>query len=179
MSACVITYPLDLIRVRLTLQSGPDARYGGIVDAFRQVYRQTGIKGFYLGVWPSMMGIAPYLGVEFAVYEGLKAVAKKVEGEDMTVDKGKLLLCGATAGTAGQVVAYPIDTVRRRIQVQGFGPSNYRYGHSISGTMKQIIKDEGIRGLSLHMICTFDATMSAPLCLLLLAVLTGVWCAAV
>lgn len=162
MSACAITYPLDLIRVRLTLQSGSDARYAGIVDAFRQVYRQAGIKGFYLGLWPSMMGIAPYIGLEFAVYERLKAVAKKVEGEDRTVDKGKLLLCGATAGTAGQVVAYPIDTIRRRMQVHGFGPANYQYGHSILGMMKQIVKKEGIRGLSVHMTCTVDASMSVP-----------------
>jgi solute carrier family 25 (mitochondrial phosphate transporter), member 23/24/25/41 len=174
-SVCAITYPLDLIRVRLTLQSGPNAQYGGIVDAFRQVYRQEGIKGFYLGLWPSMMGIAPYLGLELAVYEGLKKrVARKVEGENKMVANGKLLLCGATAGTAGQIVAYPIDTVRRRMQVQGFGSANYRYGHSILGTMKQIIKAEGFRGLSVHMTRTVDATMSAALCLLLLMVLTAV-----
>jgi hypothetical protein len=178
MTACAITYPLDLIRARLTLQSGPDARYRGIVDAFRQVYRQEGVQGFYLGLWPSVMGIAPYLGLELATYEGLKEVAKKLEGEDGTVAKGTLLLFGAMAGTVGQVMAYPIDTVRRRMQVQGFGSANYRYGHSILGTMKQIIKEEGIRGLSVHVTPTVDATMSVALCLLSLMLLSGVWGAA-
>ena len=73
--ACVITYPLDFVRARLTLQSGPNALYGGILDAFRQVYRQEGIRGFYHGLWPSVVGIAPYLGLDFAVSAPLALIA--------------------------------------------------------------------------------------------------------
>ena len=191
-SACVITYPLDFVRARLTLQSGPDALYGGIVDAFRQVYRQEGVRGFYHGLWPSVVGIAPYLGLDFAVsvaatpcsppsptvarahyipavrwvcrYEGLKGVVKRLEGEER-VTKANLFLCGAMAGTAGQIVAYPIDTIRRRMQVQGFGPATYRYAGSIRATMQQIVKEEGIRGLSAHAAHTHAARNALSLLL--------------
>ena len=61
--------------------------------------------------------------------------------------KKSLFLCGALAGTVGQVVAYPIDTIRRRMQVQGFGPATYQYGGSIRATMRQIVREEGVRGL--------------------------------
>ena len=147
-AACVLTYPLDFIRARLTLQSGPNALYGGIVDGCRQVYRNEGIRGFYRGLWPSVVGIAPYLGLDFAVYEGLKKCIP-VDGEEGKPAKTALFGCGAVAGTVGQCVSYPIDTVRRRLQVQGFGPAAaaYHYGHSIAATMKTIVKEEGVRGL--------------------------------
>jgi solute carrier family 25 phosphate transporter 23/24/25/41 len=92
--------------------------------------------------------IAPYLGLDFAVYEGLKKCVP-VDGEDGKPAKSALFACGAMAGTVGQCVSYPIDTVRRRMQVQGFGPAAaaYHYGHSISATMATIVKEEGIRGL--------------------------------
>ena len=80
-------------------------------------------------------------------YEGLKGVVRRLEGEER-VTKANLFICGAMAGTAGQIVAYPIDTIRRRMQVQGFGPATYRYGGSIRASMKQIVREEGIRGLS-------------------------------
>ena len=145
-AACAITYPLDFIRARLTLQSGPNALYGGIVDGCRQVYRNEGIRGFYRGLWPSVVGIAPYLGLDFAVYEGLKKCIP-CPGEDAKPAKTALFACGAAAGTVGQCVSYPIDTVRRRMQVQGFGPASYHYGHSITRTMKTIVEEEGVRGL--------------------------------
>ena len=104
-----------------------------------------------------MVGIAPYLGLDFAVYEGLKGVAKRLqaeEGAERVPSKAELFVCGAMAGTIGQIVAYPIDTVRRRLQVQGFGPATYHYGHSITGTMRQIVREEGFRGLSaVHCSC--------------------------
>jgi hypothetical protein len=80
-------------------------------------------------------------------YEGLKGVARRLEDNDEAVTKKSLFVCGALAGTVGQVVAYPIDTIRRRMQVQGFGPATYQYGGSIRATMKQIVREEGIQGL--------------------------------
>ena len=149
-AACVLTYPLDFIRARLTLQSGPDALYGGIVDAARQVYRKEGVLGFYHGLWPSVVGIAPYLGLDLAVYEGLKRSIRRRgagEGVERECSKAELFACGAAAGSVGQAVAYPIDTIRRRMQVQGFAGASYAYSGSISRTLMQIVREEGVRGL--------------------------------
>ena len=64
-----------------------------------------------------------------------------------------LLGCGAIAGVVGQTVAYPLDLVRRRLQVQGWSKEvHYEYRGGIWRTMKQIVHEEGVRGLYRGMI---------------------------
>lgn len=66
----------------------------------------------------------PYVGLNFAVYESLKDWLIKsrpfglVEDTDLSVTTR--LACGAAAGTVGQTVAYPLDVIRRRMQMGGW-----------------------------------------------------------
>ncbi|KAL0304701.1 UNVERIFIED_CONTAM: Mitochondrial adenine nucleotide transporter ADNT1 [Sesamum angustifolium] len=97
------TYPMDMVRGRLTVQ-GPRALYKGWL--------------------PSVIGVVPYVGLNFAVYESLKDWLIKtnpyglVENSDLNVTTK--LACGAAAGTVGQTVAYPLDVIRRRMQMVGW-----------------------------------------------------------
>lgn len=76
----------------------------------------------YKGWLPSVIGVVPYVGLNFAVYETLKDVLIKAEGLRDERDLGVVtrLACGAVAGTTGQTVAYPFDVARRRLQVSGW-----------------------------------------------------------
>lgn len=66
----------------------------------------------------------PYVGLNFSVYESLKVwIAKKNKDEsgvDSELDMLTKLGCGAAAGMVGQTVAYPLDVVRRRLQMVGW-----------------------------------------------------------
>ena len=62
-TACALTYPLDLVRARLTLQSGNNAKYKGIVHGLQCVVRDEGFAALYRGLWPSIAGIFPYIGI--------------------------------------------------------------------------------------------------------------------
>lgn len=64
-----------------------------------------------------MIGIAPYAALNFASYDMLK----KSTYESGVVKPNVVtnLLLGATAGTLATSVCYPLDTVRRRLQVRG------------------------------------------------------------
>ncbi|KAK7837189.1 mitochondrial adenine nucleotide transporter adnt1 [Quercus suber] len=66
----------------------------------------------------------PYVGLNFAVYESLKdwLVKAKPFGliEDSELSVTTRLACGAAAGTVGQTVAYPLDVIRRRMQMVGW-----------------------------------------------------------
>lgn len=64
------------------------------------------------------------MGLNFAVYESLKDWLLKSKSFGL-VDNNELsvttkLGCGAAAGTVGQTVAYPLDVIRRRMQMVGW-----------------------------------------------------------
>ncbi|XP_013618660.1 PREDICTED: mitochondrial adenine nucleotide transporter ADNT1-like isoform X1 [Brassica oleracea var. oleracea] len=68
--------------------------------------------------------VVPYVGLNFAVYESLKDWLVKdnpfglVENNELTIITR--LSCGAIAGTVGQTIAYPLDVIRRRMQMVGW-----------------------------------------------------------
>ncbi|KAG6725576.1 hypothetical protein I3842_02G039200 [Carya illinoinensis] len=119
------TYPMDLVRGRLTVQTqNSPYRYRGIFHALSTVLREEGPRALYKGWLPSVIGVIPYVGLNFSVYESLKdfLIQTKPFGlvEDNELSVTTRLACGAAAGTVGQTVAYPLDVIRRRMQMVGW-----------------------------------------------------------
>ncbi|KAH0865507.1 hypothetical protein HID58_082718 [Brassica napus] len=129
------TYPMDMVRGRLTVQvkhlciSRTDKspyQYRGMVHALSTVLRQEGPRALYRGWLPSVIGVVPYVGLNFAVYESLKDWLVKskpfgiIDNNNSELTVTTRLACGAIAGTMGQTVAYPLDVVRRRMQMVGW-----------------------------------------------------------
>ncbi len=83
------------------------------------------MRAFYKGWLPSVIGVVPYVGLNFAVYETLKDMELKRRGltDERDLGVATRLTCGALAGSVGQTVAYPLDVVRRRLQVTGWSAS--------------------------------------------------------
>ncbi|KAJ7525938.1 hypothetical protein O6H91_17G074900 [Diphasiastrum complanatum] len=118
------TYPMDMVRGRLTVQTQESPhRYRGMFHAFSTIIREEGPRALYKGWLPSVIGI-PYVGLNFSVYESLKdwVVKERPFGaaESSELSVVTKLGCGAVAGTIGQTVAYPLDVVRRRLQMVGW-----------------------------------------------------------
>mmetsp|Transcript_17202 Transcript_17202/g.47720 ORF Transcript_17202/g.47720 Transcript_17202/m.47720 type:complete len:338 (+) Transcript_17202:113-1126(+) len=116
------TYPLDMVRGRLTVQEGKGGQYKGIWHAASVIMREEGFRALYKGWLPSVIGVVPYVGLNFAVYETLKAMVLEYYGlkDERELSVWSRLACGAAAGTTGQTVAYPFDVARRRLQVSGW-----------------------------------------------------------
>jgi len=116
------TYPLDMVRGRLTVQEGKIGQYRGIMHAAQVIIREEGPLALYKGWLPSVIGVIPYVGLNFAVYETLKASMLQHYGlrDERDLSVMARLGCGAIAGTFGQTVAYPFDVARRRLQVSGW-----------------------------------------------------------
>ncbi|KAF8107128.1 hypothetical protein N665_0126s0046 [Sinapis alba] len=119
------TYPMDMVRGRLTVQTANSPyQYRGIAHALSTVLREEGPRALYRGWLPSVIGVVPYVGLNFAVYESLKDWLVKdnpfglVENNELTIITR--LSCGAIAGTVGQTIAYPLDVIRRRMQMIGW-----------------------------------------------------------
>lgn len=116
------TYPLDMVRGRLTVQEGRSVQYNGIWHATKTIMREEGPLAFYKGWLPSVIGVIPYAGLNFAVYESLKAHILSHYGlrDERDLSVATRLGCGGVAGMMGQTMAYPFDVARRRLQVSGW-----------------------------------------------------------
>ncbi|XP_031114119.1 mitochondrial adenine nucleotide transporter ADNT1-like [Ipomoea triloba] len=119
------TYPMDMVRGRITVQTeNSPYQYRGMFHALSTVLRNEGPRALYKGWLPSVIGVIPYVGLNFAVYESLKdwLIKSKPLGlvEDSELSVVTRLACGAAAGTIGQTVAYPLDVIRRRMQMVGW-----------------------------------------------------------
>ncbi|KAK6336339.1 mitochondrial thiamine pyrophosphate transporter [Orbilia brochopaga] len=176
--ATSITYPFDLLRTRFAASKIARAR-GGLAAAVRGIYTAEGLRGFYRGGLAAIVQIVPHMGLFFGSYETVKAALNavivpsarppdrtvggsfSVEAEGGVMGRWRRVLSAAggvdaVAGIVGGVVAktgvFPLDTVRKRLQVQG--PSRGMYGHgdipAYEGMVRcarEVVRREGWRGL--------------------------------
>ncbi|OJD11131.1 mitochondrial thiamine pyrophosphate carrier 1, partial [Emergomyces pasteurianus Ep9510] len=145
--ATASTYPLDLLRTRFAAQ-GNDKIYSSLLTSVRDIAHTEGPRGFFRGANAAIAQIIPYMGLFFATYESVRAPIANWELPFGTGD--------ASAGVVASVIAktgvFPLDLVRKRLQVQG--PTRGRYIHSnipiyegVWRTMRAIVATQGSRGL--------------------------------
>ena len=64
--ATVATYPYQVIKSRLQQQRG---KYRGMVDCVLKITRQEGIMGYFRGIVPNALKVAPQAALTFVLYE--------------------------------------------------------------------------------------------------------------
>ena len=155
--ATSLTYPLDVMRAKLAVDR-PCKRPSGIpltyASAISQTLRTAGVGGLFAGIRPTLLGIVPYSGTSFAMFETFKAQMRRVggvfpgpRGDGLSpLDR---LVAGAVAGLCAQTFTYPLHVVRRRMQV-GAG------GRAVLPALWAIYSSEGVvnglfKGLTLQM----------------------------
>ncbi|KAK1389306.1 hypothetical protein POM88_017484 [Heracleum sosnowskyi] len=70
-TAASATYPLDLIRTRLSAQRST-IYYQGIGHALRTICRDEGFFGLYKGMGATLLGVGPSIAISFSVYEAIR-----------------------------------------------------------------------------------------------------------
>lgn len=117
MTAATVTHPMDVVRINL--QTRPEL--GGAISVTKEIYKVNGIKGFYKGYTPAMLSLSPFIAVNFAAFDTLKSFAfgdKKMTKKELQKRNPFIILgLGALSGIIAQTVCYPLDTVRRRMQL--------------------------------------------------------------
>ncbi|XP_026880864.2 calcium-binding mitochondrial carrier protein SCaMC-1-like isoform X2 [Electrophorus electricus] len=136
-------YPMEVLKTRLTLRS--TGQYSGMGDCARSILKREGMRAFYKGYVPNMLGIIPYAGIDLAVYESLKNAWLSQYARD-TANPGVLVLlcCGTVSSTCGQLASYPLALVRTRMQAQALHASEHV---SVRSVLRSIVAKEGFLGL--------------------------------
>lgn len=146
MVAGTATYPLDLVRGRLSMQRKGFEPYKGTFHGIKEAVRTGGILSLYRGLGPSLAGVFPYVGLSFGIYETLRPILPKKNDMSGIPTTGSSIFCGILATATGQLASFPLDTCRRRMQVVGFDQSSHLKAKTFLETWKEIGAQMGWRG---------------------------------
>ncbi|KAL0376466.1 UNVERIFIED_CONTAM: Mitochondrial thiamine diphosphate carrier 2 [Sesamum calycinum] len=135
-----VTSPLDVIKIRFQVQLEPTtqwallrrdvynpAKYTGMLQATKDIFREEGLPGFWRGNVPALLMVMPYTAIQFTVLHKLKTLASG----------------SSKSGCAATVGSYPFDLLRTILASQG-EPKVYP---NMRSALVDILETRGIRGL--------------------------------
>eukprot|EP00897_Mesotaenium_endlicherianum_P006833 jgi/Mesen1/6178/ME000032S05466 len=140
-ASCICTYPLELVKTRLTVQPG---EYKSVVHAFYRIATEEGFLELYRGLVPSVIGVIPYAGANYYAYDSLRTLYKKTTKKER-ISNLVTLLIGSTAGAIASTATFPLEVARKQMQVGALQGRVVYKGtlHALSS----ILKEQGIGGL--------------------------------
>ncbi|KAL8888790.1 MAG: hypothetical protein Q9192_006117 [Flavoplaca navasiana] len=177
-----ITYPLEVIRVRLAFETKHESRPSSLKGICKTIYHEqparvstsatstplgaaapviptprTGIANFYRGFSSTLAGMLPYAGMSFLTHDTagdwlrLPALAPytttpnpKNASAPPILKYWAELIAGGFAGLVSQTASYPLEVIRRRMQVGGAVGDGHRLG--MAETAGKVWRERGWRG---------------------------------
>ena len=135
------------------------ANSSAVAVAAESLAPQSGLANFYRGFIPTVWGMLPYAGMSFLTHDTMGDLLRKppVSGyftlqlsasaepnrRPRLTNTGELI-AGAVAGLVGQTASYPLEVIRRRMQVGGAVGDGHRLG--MKETAAWIMREKGFRG---------------------------------
>lgn len=139
-TSTIITYPLELLKTRLTVQRGV---YKNLSDALVKIAKEEGIAELYRGLTPSLIGVVPYAAANYFAYESLKTAYKKAFNKE-EIGNLTALLIGSAAGAFSSTATFPLEVARKHMQA---GALNSRQYNNMLHALTSILEKEGVQGL--------------------------------
>jgi len=162
-TSVAFTYPLELIRVRMAFNSRATnvARRPSFIRAITNIYHEAApptssssqkqlferfpILKFYRGFTVTVIGMIPYAGTGFLVWDFCRAYwYPAVDGKAQRPSVVADLAIGAVSGAISQTASYPFEVVRRRMQVGGLTRPDRWLGWG--ETIRAVYASGGLRG---------------------------------
>ena len=133
--------------------------YTSTLSAATSIWTNEGPRAFYHGLTPQMISMVPYSALAFGFYEfftqtcyraNLNTFTNSEDGQRYLGFYSKCL-CSAMSGVLAKTTTYPLDTVRKRMQVQGFELGRLGMGETpkysgMKDCFAKIFTAEGYRG---------------------------------
>lgn len=128
-------------------------------NAVRAVTPRAGLANFYRGFSATVLGMLPYAGMSFlthdtagdvlrypllAPYTTLPKPLNSPPHKPAPLRSWAELFAGGIAGLVSQTSAYPLEVIRRRMQVGGAVGDGHRL--NIAETAKLIVRERGVMG---------------------------------
>ncbi|KAL3650710.1 Adenine nucleotide transporter bt1, chloroplastic/mitochondrial [Castilleja foliolosa] len=140
-TSTLITYPLELVKTRLTIQRDV---YNGLFDAFVKILQEGGPGELYRGLAPSLIGVIPYAASNYCAYDTLRKVYRKISKQEK-IGNIETLIIGSLAGAISSTATFPLEVARKHMQVGSLcGRQVYK---NVFHALASILEQEGWNGL--------------------------------
>eukprot|EP00796_Vickermania_ingenoplastis_P007333 gene7333-5167_t len=164
-----ILYPLEVVKTRVCV-SRNDEFAGGVRVIIRDAYREGGIREFYKGFAPNMVGIVFYRGLEMGIYSSIQQSVmlyrmqwKNKNRHDAALSIAEVGVAGMVASTVAQTATYPLNVVRTRLQTQGANGRAKRYNGMIDCFIK-VVRQKGVSALFSGLSANYLKAVPASAC---------------
>ncbi|KAJ7644339.1 mitochondrial NAD transporter [Roridomyces roridus] len=157
--ASVATCPLDVVKTKLQAQRAVQGHhtYEGILDIVKSIFRHDGLRGFYRGLGPTILGYLPTWAIYFSVYDGIKTAfgeaplgsqerlypAAQVKGYQPVMREHPWslhILSAMVAGATSTICTNPFWVIKTRFMTQS--RAEVRYRHTLDAALT-IYRSEG------------------------------------
>ncbi|KAF8052662.1 hypothetical protein N665_1523s0017 [Sinapis alba] len=142
--SCGLTHmtvtPLDLVKCNMQIDP---AKYKSISSGFGVLLKEQGVKGFFRGWVPTLLGYSAQGACKFGFYEFFKKYYSDLAGPEYAAKyKTLIYLAGsASAEVIADIALCPFEAVKVRVQTQpGFA-------RGMSDGFPKFVKSEGFGGL--------------------------------
>jgi len=166
--ATIISYPFDVVRTRMVGQGCPirstDAEsrrchYRSTTEAFVRMAKTEGPASLYKGLTPALYTVPLQAGLHLCIYNYLKPFlaphVTRVDSQNVPyLSQVATALLGGVSGVATKTLTFPLDTIKKRLQVQGFAEARTQLGrtphyHGFTHCFRTIVGQEGPWGRGL------------------------------
>lgn len=135
-AAVLVCYPLEVVRTRH--MAVVDSRFC-LATSMRSL-QQEGFAGAYRGIDIALAATVPTISIAFGVYGCLMERYSSVGRPRFWT----MFLAGGVSGVVATAMTYPLDVLRRRMQVAGLDPALPK--RVCLGEAQHVWRTEGIRG---------------------------------
>ncbi|ETN71203.1 hypothetical protein NECAME_00892 [Necator americanus] len=150
--AALVLCPTELVKCRL--QAAREVGHKCTpFSVCRDMFNERGIRGFFIGMSPTLAREVPGYFCFFGAYEASRYMLAKEGQEKDDIGLLKTAASGAVGGMALWAAIFPFDSIKSRMQVSG--------GGNFLGLTLSVVRTEGIRALYKGLLPTLIRTCLA------------------
>jgi solute carrier family 25 folate transporter 32 len=132
--------PLDVVKAR---QQVYGLKYGGVRQAVRVIWRDEGVRGFYRGITPTLIGYIPTWAIFFSLNNKIK---DELRARHPALSHHVVTISGALgAGAVTNIATNPIWVIRTRLQTQKHSSLALPEYHGTADCFRKMLSTEGVR----------------------------------
>ena len=117
--------------------------YNSVSQCARAVFRNEGIRAFYVSYPTTLAMTVPFTALQFTAYESLSKLIKRREGYDPVTH----CTAGGLAGGLAAAATTPLDVIKTLLQTRGNGADvEIRNARGLMDAARIIARRDGAKG---------------------------------